>query len=125
MKYLKRFNENLKNSPILDEFYKEYKDLFKVSDEEENEYSNIELLDLIGDLTINYNLEKSDVEYVLNYFNTSFDINKLLKITLDEWDEKEKRWDDIYKEFKSTDKEESITNFLKFLDAKYHVPESK
>lgn len=134
MKYLKKFNENstwpnkqASKGFILKAFYEEYKDLFRTDDSEgENDYSNSELLSMIGDLTIEFDVSKSDIEFVLNNLDTSFDVNKLLKITLDEWDKHvEKTWDDIYKEFKSTDKEESITNFLKFLDSNYHVPKNK
>lgn len=90
MKHLKKFNEDNSN-PLwvkCNRFYQGYKNTvdFDQNDYEEgDEPSNRDLLSELGDLCNDLEMSKDDVKYVLDNFNCSFDSDKLLKITYDEW----------------------------------------
>ncbi len=90
MKHLKKFNEDNSN-PLwvkCNRFYQGYKNTvdFDQNDYEEgDEPSNRDLLSELGDLCNDLEMSKDDVKYVLDNFNCSFDIMRLLKIIYDEW----------------------------------------
>jgi hypothetical protein len=75
---IKRFNEEIDNSKLL-EFYNEYKNLFV------GEYDSGDLYDTIGDLCVQHYMTKQEVKQVLDTFDCSFDMDKLLKETYDNW----------------------------------------
>lgn len=97
MRHIRKYNEKVNgyynaktrvNDSILDNFYNCYKNIFKVDDQYYNEYGDkdsSELLDEIGELTLKYDLDKSDVLFVLNNYDCSFDVDHLLSIVADEW----------------------------------------
>ncbi len=78
MIHLKKFNEEIGNSKLL-EFYNEYKNLFV------GEYDSVDLYDTIGDLCVQHYMTKQEVKQVLDTFDCSFDVDKLLKETYDNW----------------------------------------
>lgn len=77
MRHIRKYNEKVNgyynaktrvNDSILDNFYNCYKNIFKVDDQYYNEYGDkdsSELLDEIGELTLKYDLDKSDVLFTI------------------------------------------------------------
>ncbi len=104
MKYLKKFNESLNHSKAeYDQFYRIYMKIFTA--EEEDEYSNTDLLSLIGDLLNEYDMDNDDIEYILLNYDTSFDVNGFLKTFLEESDSTksslQEAMDEFYEECRS------------------------
>lgn len=78
MIHLKKFNEEVENPKLL-EFYNEYKNLFK------GEYDSGDLYDTVGDLCVQHSMTQQEVKQVLDTFDCSFDVDKLLQATYDNW----------------------------------------
>lgn len=86
MKHLKRFNEHVSNH--IDEFYGKYKDLLDFSEEDFDqgeEPSHIDLYDSLGELCLKYHLTREDAQFVIDNYDCSFDVDKLLQSTIDYW----------------------------------------
>lgn len=92
MKYIKKFNEA--NSKI-DQFYTAYKSFIEQEDEEGNEFTNHERYEEVGQMTNEYGLSKEDVKVVLDTKDCSFDSDRLLQSTYDEWIDDEEDYDGI------------------------------
>lgn len=91
MKHLKNFNEEIENSHKdvrSHDFYVEYKSLFNNEDNEFGD-SNSDLLDEIGDLCNEHEIKRDDIKWILDNYDCSFDVDKLLKIVYDEWVDEE------------------------------------
>jgi hypothetical protein len=90
MKHLKKFNEEIGNprEVKLEDFYQQYKNIVDFNEddfEQGEEPSRVDLLSEIGDLCNELDMSKSDVKWVLDNYDCSFDIDGLLQITHDEW----------------------------------------
>ena len=69
-------------------FYDEYRKLFQ---EDDNNLTIIDLLSEIGSLTNEYKIDKDDVKYILDNYPVNFDIDNLLQIIYDEWEDEENK----------------------------------
>lgn len=129
MKHLQKFNERITHKQ--QQFYDEYKILLKAQEElidaeEGEEYQDDELEGLIWDKIKQHDITKADINYILQYMDTSFDTISYGQTTgflqrihdSEEW--KEENLDDLELEgplnnitrvIKITDK---ILNFLGF-----------
>jgi len=85
MKHIKRFNESSNNK--LDNFYKDYKELFNL--EPGNEYTNHELWTEVGQLTLKHDMTKQDVKEILDNYDCNFDFYNFLQSTYEEWNEED------------------------------------
>ena len=90
MKHLKKFNEEVGDprEVKLEDFYQQYKNIVDFNEDDfgqGEEPSNVDLLSEIGDLCNDLDMSKSDVKWVLDNYDCSFDIDGLLQITHDEW----------------------------------------
>jgi len=87
MKHLRKFNEGIGNTQDkCDKFYQKYKSLLAYDeDDEELGHSSVDLLSEIGDLCNELDMSQSDVKWVLDNHDCSFDFDGLLQITYDEW----------------------------------------
>jgi len=104
---IKRFNEEIDNSKLL-EFYNEYKNLFV------GEYDSGDLYDTIGDLCVQHYMTQQEVKQVLDTFDCSFDVDKLLKETYDNWtDDEINNFKVVFEGFKS---EEDAIDFAKWYE---------
>jgi hypothetical protein len=104
---IKRFNEEIDNSKLL-EFYNEYKNLFI------GEYDSGDLYDTIGDLCVQHYMTQQEVKQVLDTFDCSFDVDKLLKETYDNWtDDEINNFKVVFEGFKS---EEDAIDFAKWYE---------
>lgn len=101
MKHLKKFNENIDDSKYTTwnehskcvKFYNKYKSIVDFDEsgyEQGDGPTNGDLLSEIGDLCNKLNMTKEDVKFVLDNFNCSFDIDRLLQSTYNEWVESDK-----------------------------------
>ena len=90
MKHLKKFNEEIGNPQEVkcNDFYEKYKSIvdFNEDDYEQGEEpSKRDLLDEIGDLCNEMDMSQSDVKWVLDNLDCSFDVDGLLQIIYDNW----------------------------------------
>ena len=87
MKHLKKFNEEIGNPKEIKylDFYQKYKNIVDYDeDEEDNLPSRIDLLSEIGDLCNELDMSQSDIKWVLDNYDCTFDYDRLLKIIHDE-----------------------------------------
>ena len=90
MKHLKKFNEEIGDprEVKLEDFYQQYKNIVDFNEDDfgqGEEPSRVDLLSEIGDLCNELDMSKSDVKWVLDNYDCSFDIDGLLQITHDDW----------------------------------------
>jgi hypothetical protein len=90
MKHLRKFNEGIGNTQKLkcNDFYEKYKNIVDFDEtnyDQGYEPTKNDLLSEIGDLCNEMDMTRSDVKWVLDNHDCSFDVDGLLQITYDEW----------------------------------------
>jgi hypothetical protein len=129
MIHIKKFNENYTNkeSKIVN-FYNDYINLLKQSDDEDDEEENYltdnEKLTEVGQLTLKYNLSKEDVKYILDNYDISLDIDKLLQYTYDNWvDEEDENylWDEMLHRISGYSFPKDYKKVINILKSKYNI----
>lgn len=95
MKHLKRFNEEIDDPQYMkcQKFHQTYKSLVDFDESEQGyEPTNMDLISDIGDLCNKLNMTKEDVKFVLDNFDCSFDTDKLLQSTYNEWVDEQSKY---------------------------------
>ena len=119
MKHLKKFNEEIGNPKEIKylDFYQKYKNIVDYDydeDEEDNLPSRIDLLSEIGDLCNELDMSQSDIKWVLDNYDCTFDYDRLLKIIHDETISNEPS--SVMKKFVLVTKSESCDDYIYFIE---------
>jgi len=117
----KTFNES--NEDKLSKFHKEYEKLCN-----HEGLGNHELLVEIGQLTLEYDLTKDDVSYILNNFNCKFDTYDFLKCIWEDWDnnlDDGDLWDELLNKISEYSLPRDYHTVINILKGKYDITRKK
>ncbi len=119
MRHLKKFNEEIGNPKEIKylDFYEKYKSIVDFNEDEYDqgdEPSNVDLLSEIGDLCNELDMSQSDIKWVLDNYDCSFDHDSLLQIIHDETVSNESS--SVMKKFVLVTKSESGDDYIYFIE---------